>query len=133
MTKRTKARQKPKEIEFDFIKSNYFRVIKADGAFGGITGNGSIHMALYSERNAIPTKVVHAVVDGSLGPELRDRRQGRKAIVREVEVDVMLDITQAMALSKWLDEKIKQFSEIFGTLPQVSVAVEQENGKGKRK
>ena len=30
----------PSEVEFDFIKSNFFRVIKADGAFGGVAPNG---------------------------------------------------------------------------------------------
>ena len=61
MAKRAKDQKLPKELEFDFIKSNFFRVIKADGAFGGISPNGSIHMALYSERSAIPTKTFHSL------------------------------------------------------------------------
>ena len=67
----------PKEIEFDFIKSNLFRVIRGDGAFGGIAPGGAIHMSIYSERHPIPTKTVHKLEGGQLGPELRDRREGR--------------------------------------------------------
>src|SRR4051812_48004722 len=86
----------PKEVEFDFIKSNFFRVIRADGAFGGIAPSGSIHMQIYSERQPIPTKVTHPVENGQVGPEILARRQGRKAIVREVEIDVVFDLPQAI-------------------------------------
>ena len=47
----------PKELEFDFIgKSNFFRAIRADGAFGGLAPNGVLHMALYSERQSNSNK-----------------------------------------------------------------------------
>jgi hypothetical protein len=107
------------QIEFDFIKSNYFRVIKADGAFGGLTPSGSIHMALYSERQAIPTKVIHKLEGGKLGPEIRERREGRQGIVREVEVDVILDPQQAVLLRDWLTDKINQYQQ---ATDQVEVA-----------
>lgn len=109
----------PKEIEFDYIKSNFFRVVRGDGAFGGLSPNGTIHMAIFSERSAIPTKIVHKVVDNALGPEIVPRREVRKAVVREVEVDVTLDINQAIALRKWLDDKIKAFHEAMG-IPQAA-------------
>src|SRR5262245_55399559 len=115
MAKRSKTPKLPKEVEFDFIKSNFFRVIRADGAFGGLAPNGVLHMALYSERHPIPTKTVHKIDAGKLGPELRERRQTRKAIVREVEIDVAMDIQQAIVLRNWLDEKITQFQQMIGS------------------
>jgi hypothetical protein len=119
MAKRAKDQKLPKELEFDFIKSNFFRVIKADGAFGGISPNGSIHMALYSERSAIPTKTFHSLeASGQLGPELREKRQGRRAILREVEVDVSMDIAQAIVLRDWLTDKIDQFEKLIGPIPK---------------
>ena len=84
-TRRTAKR--PTEIAFDYIKSNFFRVIHADGAFGGLAPNGNIHMALFSERQAIPTKVVYSVEGTGIGPEISDKREEREALVREVEVD----------------------------------------------
>lgn len=42
------------QIRFNYIKSAQFRVIHADGAIGGVTPNGFIHMALFNERAAIP-------------------------------------------------------------------------------
>jgi hypothetical protein len=134
MAKRTKSDKKLEELEFDFIKSNFFRVIKADGAFGGLTGNGSLHMALYSERNAIPTKTVHKVMAGGLGPEIREKREGRKAVVREVEIDVTMDIGVAIVLRNWLDEKITQFQKLIGPIPtDGSLAGSQPSGNGIKK
>jgi len=103
------------EIEFDFIKSNFFRVIRADGAFGGIAPGGAIHMAIYSERQAIPTKTVHSLEGQQLGPEILKKREGRSAIVREVEIDVVLELPQAIVFRQWLDEKITQLQQIATT------------------
>ena len=108
---RSKAGQQ-KELEFDFIKSNFFRVIHADGAFGGLAPSGNIHMALYSERRPIPTKMVHSIEGGHLGPEIMNKRQERTAMVREVEVDVVLNIPQALTLRDWLTDKIKAFEQL---------------------
>lgn len=105
----------PKEIAYDFIKSNFFRVVHADGVFGGLAPNGNIHMQVYSERKAIPQKTVHAVESGELGPEIHAKRQERKAVVREVEVDVVFNIAQAEAMRAWLADKIDTFQKITGT------------------
>jgi len=108
-----KKKRTPNEVEFDFIKSNFFRVVHADGAFGGISPNGLIHMALYSERAALPTKIVQEIDEsGQLRPEDTSRRITRKAIVREIEVDIAMDINTATALRKWLDEKIEMHASL---------------------
>lgn len=106
----------PKELGFDFIKSNFFRVISTAGAFGGIAPNGSIHMAVYSERQALPTKIVHTVIGNQLGPEIMSKRQSRNAIVREVEADLVFDLNQAIAMRQWLDEKIASLNAIQQTM-----------------
>ena len=138
MARKKKA---PTEIVFDFIKSNYFRVVRADGVFGGLAPSGAIHMGVYSERSAIPKQIVHSIVEGGqLGPELKDKRVVRSAIVREVEVDVVLDIAQAMTLRQWLDDKVEQYQKLVGPLPQVPApqpvkgeSVPAKGGNGKEK
>ena len=103
-----------KEIAFDYIKSNFFRVIHVDGAFGGLAPSGNIHMALYSERQAIPTRTVFPFEGDKLGPENLKKREVRESLVREVEVDVVLSIDQARALHKWLTGKIESLEGIIG-------------------
>lgn len=103
----------PEEIEFHFIKGNAFRVIYADGIFGGIHPNGRhIHMSLFNERQPIPQRTVNKVTladtneDGqvslSVGEEVLSKRISREGIVREIEADVVLDIPTASNLVLWL-------------------------------
>jgi hypothetical protein len=120
MAKRAnRASHKPKRlthIEFDYIKSNQFRVITMDGAFGGLSPTGKvIHMALFNERRPIPKRTVHPLNEGDvLGKEDVSRRDTRKAFIREVEVDVALDLHAAINLQTWLTDKIQQLAKRQG-------------------
>jgi hypothetical protein len=101
------------EVAFDYIKANFFRVVHADGAFGGITPQGYLHMALYSERRALPKQMVYSISkDGTIGPEMTERRDSRNAIVREVECDVILDERTMRSVHKWLGEKIEELQQL---------------------
>lgn len=61
--------EKKKQIRFDYIKSNCFRVIRVDGVNGGPTPRADgIQMAFFSERMPIPQSEEFLVsVDGKLG------------------------------------------------------------------
>ena len=102
-----------KSIEFHYIKSNGFRVIHADGVWGGPTPRGYLTMAFYSERHPIPLKLTHEIKpEGTLGDPIdRDTKEG---IVREVEVEVMLDLDMAKSLLPWLEEKIEALEKLRG-------------------
>ena len=97
---KSQQQEVPTEIGFDFIKGNHFRVITVDGAYGGISPHGrAIHMAIYSERRAIPRRTVHAVSEaGDLGEEIRDKRDASDSFVREIEADLILDLGAAVAM-----------------------------------
>lgn len=110
------------ELEFDYEKSNYFRVIHVDGAFGGVSpGSRAIHMAVYSERQPIPKKTVQTVQQGVLGPEILEKRIVRSGIFREIEADLVLSLDAAIALRTWLDSKVielQKVNEQLGELEQ---------------
>lgn len=104
-----KESQDRSDFQFDYLKSQYFRVIHADGAIGGVTPSGFIHFALYSERAAIPTQITHLIKpDGSLGDTVTEKTVARGTIVREMDVDVILSVPVAESLQKWLGEKIEE-------------------------
>ena len=95
------------------LRSSFFRVIHVDGAFGGLTGRGYINAALYSERRAVPRVTEQKYNEnGLVGTEQIIR--SRQNVVREVEVDVMLDYGAAVAIRDWLDRKIKEHDKVFG-------------------
>jgi len=99
------------EITFEYIKSNYFRVIHVDGAHGGITPKArGIQMAFFCERQPIPQEETFLVEEGRLeGPT---DRKGRTGIIREVEVEVVMDLPTAKAIKDWLQSRIDQIDEL---------------------
>ena len=99
----------PKAIDFHFIKSPHFRVIHADGVWGGATPSNNIAISIFSERLPIPTVVKHHVQDDNqLGEEIKSERNTRTGIVREVETELIMNKATATALVDWLKSYIAQ-------------------------
>jgi len=92
-------------VSFDYIKASGFQSLRADGVIGGLTPSDRIHMAIYSERPAIPRRLTYAVSDkGELGQLMEV--QSRESVVREMSADVFFDLRTAEAIHKWLGERI---------------------------
>lgn len=96
---------RPSNIKFFYIKSNLFRVLHVDGAVGGLTPHGSVHIAVYSERPAIPQMTSH-----NLSPEGRvgepEETEGKEGIVREIDADLILSRQTAVELRDFLTRNI---------------------------
>ena len=112
------------EIQFRYMKSHLFRVIHADGAWGGISPRGNIHMSLYNERGALPD-TSKLVIDPNGRVIKPEEAQSSGDIIREVECDVVFDLGTAISLRRWLDEKIK---DVQGLVEQAKI----ENQKQKK-
>jgi hypothetical protein len=99
-------------ITFDYLKSNYFRVVRVNGVVGGIAPNGDIHMAVWNQRSPYPRQVVHAITaDGELGPEI-SRTTRETDIVRELEAGLVFDASMARAIIKWLETRLSELSDL---------------------
>src|SRR4051812_27435371 len=102
--------QVPERLLYHWIESQLFRVVHADGAWGGISPRGTIHFAFYNERQAIPQlsyrpiQIVGDVIQG--GPE--KTIEAREGIVREIEVEIIMDYDTAVEFNDWLTNKIAQ-------------------------
>jgi hypothetical protein len=102
----------PKRVQIDYIKSNFFRVMMAEGFIVGPTPGGMIHIEAYSVRAAIPKTVIHEVSpDGNLGPEVKEERQGKKGIIREVEGQIVMRVEVARDLVRVLTPFIDQLEK----------------------
>jgi hypothetical protein len=101
------SREVPETRDAHFIKSNYFRVVHADGAWGGLTPNGALQLAFYNERHPIP-RVVHEklVISGNVVRVDECGREGKAGVVREVEVDIVLTIDAAKNLRDFLTRQL---------------------------
>lgn len=107
------AGELPDKVRFDYVKSSFFRVVKVDGVHGGITPRGDIHMATFTERRPIPQRVVHNIGDdGTVGDELEEERVERDAIVREVDVDLIMSPKLARSVAQWLSGKVDDLERL---------------------
>ena len=95
------------ELAVNYVKSNYFRVVHADGAWGGLSMSGDIHIAFYNERAAIPDKSKLTVSKQTSQVVIPEEFEATSQHVREVEVDVIVDLNTAISIRSWLDGKIK--------------------------
>ena len=96
-------------LEFRYIKSPAFHTVHVDGAHGGLTPRGLIHMATFNERPAIPNAVAHEVDAGLLGAEVS--RRGYDDLVRELDVNLVFDINTAEVLIAWLTDQVAKLRE----------------------
>jgi hypothetical protein len=102
----------PNKVAVFFQKSNFFRVIHADGCFGAPSPRGLLNMAFYSERLPLPTQTSISIIDGR--PSAEQVVDVKKGVFREVEVNVVMDIAAAGALSVWLQNQISSMRQLMG-------------------
>ena len=87
-----------------YVRSPAFRTLHADGAVGGLTPAGLVHLAFFSEYPAIPDAEELVVgPDGSFTPR---QREGCRGIVHELEFDAIMTIDAAAALRDALTQYI---------------------------
>lgn len=91
-------------IPVRYEQSNFFRTIHADGAYGGVTAMGKVRFSFWNERGAVPGET-RLTVSGNDMQE--DVVRGGNALVRELEVDVAMDISAAESFHAWLGQQIE--------------------------
>ena len=107
------------KVRFNWVRSSHFRVIHADGAYGGITPYGNVFFSLYSDHPALPVSTVHSLTDeGALGPELSGEKKLQDGVERELEVSVVMTLDTARALQRWLDERVKVLEALQPSVAQ---------------
>lgn len=100
--------ESPSTIQFDYIKGNFFRTARADGAWAGTNGFSDVVLNFYSERTPIPKQTVYYLRDGhTLADEIPERRISREGMIREVEISVSMNLEVAKSLQQLLERHIK--------------------------
>jgi hypothetical protein len=99
----------PKRIKFLFKKAADYRLLPANGAWGGITTRGDFLLEFFVEHNITPDYVMHEVTtEGGLGNEI-ERNPGITGdiilVTRELVGGVSLSIEQAKNIANFIQEK----------------------------
>ena len=126
MTKAGDERQEA-QVVFEYARDPMFRSTHADGCIGGLTPNGQIHIAFFSERPVLPKRHVFRLnPDGSLGAEVPTEKAAAESITRDMQVDVLMTVQAAEGLKNWLDQYLTALKSRPGgadTRPLASAAM----------
>jgi len=99
------------ELSFRYLRSSEYRVVAANGAYGGVTGRGDFKMDLFLESTGTPNTITNSITPDGLGPEIR-RDPPPPDFVRELQVGVVLQLDQAKSLAHWILENLRQFEAL---------------------
>ena len=70
-------------------------------------------MSVWNERWPIPKQTVHERDEnGIVKNEIIEERISRDAIVREVEIDLVMNVECATQMRDWLSVKLKEFEDV---------------------
>ena len=113
MTTGPREDQAPLKVEAAFVRSNFYRVVHADGAFGGAAPSRNIRMTVYSEAQRIPNLITYDFfAPGALTETSRTPAANPTDIVREMEVDIVMTLPVARSIRDWLDGKVKELEMV---------------------
>jgi hypothetical protein len=95
----------------EYIKSQHFRVVHVDGGIGGPTPSGHIHFAVFSERPAIPRRLVANVAGGVIGDPIPEETIVRDGMIRELDIDMIMPVSAAEEIGKLLTKVATDLKE----------------------
>ena len=103
----------PKNIKYLFKKDDDYRIIPANGVWGGPTPRGDIRADFFCEFESLPKEIHHAVdEDGRLGQELKRIPSTEDiTIQRNFLVGMILTVEQADSIGRWLQKKAREVRE----------------------
>jgi hypothetical protein len=105
-------------VRIEFERSPNYRILPADGAWGGPTPRGHILINFFVDVPVAPLSVTHSLTEeGQLGPEL-DRspatQENRPRVSREFEVGVLLSPEDAEGVARWLLSQVEMLRGDLG-------------------
>jgi len=111
------------KIKFEFKDSTLFRIIHADGVFGGPTPSGDLYLSFYNEHQPMPESVVHTVDGDMPGEEIMAERVASSGIARTNEVGVVMSFASAVVLKEWLSKRIGDMMMVNPALVEIEKQV----------
>lgn len=106
----TKKNKLSQEVTFHYQKTSSYRSYHVDGAYGGLSPNGNLHIQPYVERAPIPKTETYKIQKGKL--EIVSK-VGKEGVIRDIECELIMDYGTMVVVHEWLGKKIDEFNEKF--------------------
>ena len=110
---------KGETVSFKYIFPNDLKELHVNGAFGGVSPDGTIRMAFYSERQAIPNVEKRPInPDKTLGDQKEEEK--RYEYVRIVQASLVFNDKAAINFINWLDGRIKDLQQLKEQIAKIA-------------
>ncbi|HDQ07105.1 MAG TPA: hypothetical protein ENN36_10360 [Candidatus Bathyarchaeota archaeon] len=97
-------------IKFTHKFPEDYRIVPANGAWGGISARGDLVMHFFVEHAEVPSEeIICKKIDGSIETSTKQKKEIK--VTRAMQFGVMLPRDQATALAQWILEKVEKFEE----------------------
>jgi hypothetical protein len=107
-------RERTPRIRIYYERNPAHDVVHASGVVGGPTPQGELYLAMFSERAPIPEEITYGLPESRiLGPEI-SREQRQQGFVRNISSEVIMSLTTARALQRWLNQNVKALEQALG-------------------
>jgi hypothetical protein len=117
--KNEKNQLKGETVSFKYIFPSDLKELHVTGAFGGVSPDGMIRMAFYSERSAIPNVEKRPVnADKTLGDQKEEEK--KYEYVRIVQASLVFNDKVAASFINWLDGRIKDLEQLRGQIAKIA-------------
>jgi hypothetical protein len=121
----------PRSIVAKFTKIASCPTVYPDGAWGNLTPQGNIHMALFTQSADFPDAVtidIDPETHRATGPE---QPSTSNTVIREIQAVLVLSPGVAIAIRNWLDQQIPQAIEAQATIQDIlaKMLVQPEGSK----
>ena len=99
-----------RRFKFKYRDAAAFRTVRVNGVLGGSTPTGEVYMGIYTQRPLLPeSSYVDVDEHGRPGPEILPPME--QELIREMEIGLILDLPNALAIRTWLDGHIKSLQQ----------------------
>lgn len=98
-------------MKIEYREAKDYRVISANGVWGGLAPHNQIRMAFYSEFVAPPESEIYEQKDKDLVKVNQDE-EGTRHVIREMQVGVTIPVSLVPNLIEWLKDKYEQYEAL---------------------
>ncbi len=108
----SEEKNEKKEIEFVYEYDPGYRVVAANGVWGGVTPRGDFRLDFFVESSALPERLTHELLPGKIGEELSRTPPDKRLISRRLQVGVLLSLKEVQLIADFLNERLKKVQQI---------------------
>ncbi len=100
------GKQQPSEIRIEWEYDKDYRLVPANGMWGGLTPRGDLRIEFFVEVIPTPGSGETALIHDA-GGSYKERRKtpGKATVVRKVQVGVMIPPNQISNFAEWFKDK----------------------------